>query len=109
MSGKGISQTPGDVIKGVRTEFTVDMTPIMSTLSQIAQAMHVPVKDLFHVECHDSLGEVVPLEVTEVSTGHFTVKYTPKIVGTITVYMDVVGNGLRESGTRVSTVFRFIH
>ncbi len=81
----------------------------MSAVAQVAAKKNVPVKDLLCVECHDSLGEAVPVHVTEISTGKFSIKYTPKKVGTITVYMAINGQNLRQSGTRVSGCACFLH
>lgn len=102
MFGKGISQTPGDVVKGTQTEFTIDLTQVMSVVSQIAHTKNVKTKDLLFVECRDSLGDVVPIEVTEISTGKIIIKYTPKNIGVITVHMAINGQCLKQSGTRVS-------
>ncbi|CDS40988.2 filamin [Echinococcus multilocularis] len=99
--GKGISQTPGDVIKGVSTDFTIDLTHVMPSLTQVAQKKKLTLKDLLFVECNDSLGEIVPIEVFESSIGKFTIKYTPKSIGVITVHMAIDGECLKQSGTRV--------
>ncbi|VDN96536.1 unnamed protein product [Rodentolepis nana] len=99
--GKGISQTPGDVIKGTQTDFTIDLTQVMNVVNQIANAKKVKAKDLLFVECRDSLGKVVPIEVTENAAGKFTIKYTPKNIGIITVHMAIDGQCLKQSGTRV--------
>ncbi|EUB63537.1 Filamin-A [Echinococcus granulosus] len=99
--GKGISQTPGDVIKGVSTDFTIDLTHVMPSLTQVAQKKKLTLKDLLLVECNDSLGEIVPTEVFESSIGKFTIKYTPKSIGVITVHMAIDGECLKQSGIRV--------
>lgn len=99
--GRGISQTPGDVVKGTQTEFTIDLTQVMPVVSQIAHTKNVKTKDLLFVECRDSLGDVVPIEVTEISTGKIIIKYTPKNIGVITVHMAINGQCLKQSGTRV--------
>ncbi|KAL5967554.1 Filamin-A [Taenia solium] len=99
--GKGISQTPGDVIKGVPTDFTIDLTNVMSSVSQIVEKRKLTTKDLLFVECHDSLGEIVPIEVFESSAGKFNIKYTPKNIGVITVHMAIDGKCLKQSGTRI--------
>ncbi|VUZ47652.1 unnamed protein product [Hymenolepis diminuta] len=99
--GRGISQIPGDVVKGTQTEFTIDLTQVMPVVSQIAHTKNVKTKDLLFVECRDSLGDVVPIEVTEISTGKIIIKYTPKNIGVITVHMAINGQCLKQSGTRV--------
>ncbi|KAL5112591.1 Filamin-A [Taenia crassiceps] len=99
--GKGISQTPGDVMKGVPTDFTIDLTNVMSSVTQIVQNRKITIKELLFVECHDSLGEIVPIEIFESSAGKFNITYTPKNVGIITVHMAIDGKCLKQSGTRV--------
>uniref|UniRef100_A0A5K3FCM2 Calponin-homology (CH) domain-containing protein n=1 Tax=Mesocestoides corti TaxID=53468 RepID=A0A5K3FCM2_MESCO len=99
--GKGISRTPGDVIKGVQTDFTIDLTQVMSTVLQVASKKNIAPKDLLFVECRDSFCEIIPLEVSEVSTGKFNFKYTPKTIGTVTIHMAIDGQCLQQSGTRV--------
>ena len=102
MTGKGISKTPGDVIKGVPTEFTIDFTPVLPAVQQVAQRKNVSTRDLVFLELRDSLGEIVPTDCKETSPGKFTVKYTPKNIGIITVHMAINGQCLKQSGTRVS-------
>lgn len=78
------------------------MTQVMSVVIQIAQRKNMKSKDLLFVECRDSLGEVVPVEVTEAPNGKFTVKYAPKNIGVITIHLAIDGQCLNQSGSRVS-------
>lgn len=73
----------------------------MSSVTQIVQKKKLLLKDLLFVECRDSLGEIVQIEVVESSAGKFNVKYTPKNIGIITVHMAIDGKCLKQSGTRV--------
>lgn len=73
----------------------------MPAVNQVATAKHVKPKDLLFVELRDSLGEIVPVDVQEVSVGKYAVKYTPKNIGVITVHMAIDGQSLKQSGTRV--------
>lgn len=102
MTGKGISKTPGDVIKGYLTEFTIDLTPVLPAVQQVAKRKNVSIRDLIFVELRDSLGEIVLTDCSETSPGKITVKYTPKNIGIITAHMAVDGQCLKQSGTRVS-------
>lgn len=75
----------------------------MPAVMQVSQKKNLNVKDLLFVECRDSLGEIVPVEVTESSNGKFNVRYTPKNIGIITVHMAIDGECLKQSGTRASS------
>uniref|UniRef100_A0A0V0J843 Calponin-homology (CH) domain-containing protein n=1 Tax=Schistocephalus solidus TaxID=70667 RepID=A0A0V0J843_SCHSO len=101
VSGRGITPKPGNVVKGVPTEFVIDLGQALSQAQAVATQLKTSVQGLLKVECHDSFGEPVPVEIVPTTEGRFTCKYTARKVGVITVNMAIAGVGLRESGTRV--------
>nr|VZI47922.1 unnamed protein product [Spirometra erinaceieuropaei] len=101
VSGKGITPKPGNVVKGVPTEFVIDLGQALPQAQAVAAQLKTSVQGLLKVECHDSFGEPVPVEIVQTAEGRFTCKYTAKKVGIVTVDMAIAGIGLRESGTRV--------
>ncbi|VDN12696.1 unnamed protein product, partial [Dibothriocephalus latus] len=101
VSGKGITPKPGNVVKGMPTEFVIDLGQALPQAQAVAAQLKTSVQGLLKVECHDSFGEPVPVEVVQTTEGRFTCKYTANKVGIVTVDMAIAGVGLRESGTRV--------